>query len=170
MNKTKKMVLICMLVAQAMVLFIVESMIPVPFIAPGAKLGLANIITVISIYTLSIKDTLMIIFLRLFLSTLFAGNLSTLLYSISGALFSFLIMFTIKNTLKDRISIIGVSCAGAVFHNFGQILTSAFIVNTFGLTMYMPILTIVGIFTGVFVGITSTYLLNHIEKLKLFKI
>ena len=150
-NKTKKMTFMCILVAQALVLFIVESMIPIPFIAPGAKLGLANIVTVIALYTLSLKETVTIILLRLILSMFFGGNVSMLMYSISGTIFS----------------LIGVSCAGAVFHNVGQIIVAASIVNTFGVTFYLPVLTIVGIFTGFFVGITSNYVLKHLQKLKI---
>lgn len=166
-NKTKKMTFMCILVAQALVLFIVESMIPIPFIAPGAKLGLANIVTVIALYTLSLKETITIIFLRLILSMFFGGNVSMLMYSLSGAILSLIIMLVIKNLLKNKVSIIGVSCAGAVFHNVGQIIVAASIVNTFGVTFYLPILTIVGIFTGFFVGVTSNYVLKHLKKLKI---
>lgn len=167
MNKTKKMVLISILVAQALVLFIVESMIPIPFIAPGAKLGLANIITVTALYTLSLKDTITIIVLRLILSMFFGGNLSTLIYSLAGASLSLCVMYLIKNLLKEKVSIIGVSCSGAVFHNIGQILAASLMVKTFGITFYLPVLTIVGVFTGFFIGITSRYLTKHMNKLRL---
>lgn len=167
MSKTRKIVLISLLVAQALVLFIVESMIPLPFIAPGAKLGLANIITVTALYTLKLKDTLTIIILRLILSMFLGGNLSTFIYSLAGASLSLCAMYLIKNLLKEKVSIIGVSCSGAVFHNIGQILVASLIVKTFGITFYLPILTIVGIFTGFFIGITSRYLINHMKKLRL---
>ena len=85
MNKTSKMVYLSLLVAQALVLYLFERMIPVPFITPGAKLGLANLVSVIALYTLQeYKDAFMVVFLRLLLSTIFGGSLSSLLFSLSG--------------------------------------------------------------------------------------
>lgn len=97
MRKTTKLVYMSLLVAQALVLHIFENMIPVPFATPGAKLGLANLITVIALYTLDKKrDVFYIIILRLALATMFGGNLSSFMYSFSGALLSFLIMIIVK--------------------------------------------------------------------------
>ncbi len=169
MSKTQKLVLISILVAQALVLHLVESMIPVPFITPGAKLGLANLITVIALYTLSFKDTLFVILGRLLLSTMFGGNLSSFMYSLSGALLSFLIMALVKKLGKDKVSIVGVSSAGAVFHNIGQILVAAAIVQNLGVTLYLPVLTLAGIGTGIFVGLTARYVVKHMSKLPVFQ-
>lgn len=154
-----------LLVAQALVLHIIEGMIPVPFITPGAKLGLANIITVICLYTLNYKETILVMILRILLSSMFGGSISGLLYSTGGAFFSFIAMVVIKKIGGDRVSIMGVSSGGAVFHNVGQLLVAAAIVKNIGVTLYLPVLTIAGIGTGIFVGLTSNYVTNHMSKI-----
>ncbi len=165
MKKTNKMVFISLLVAQALVLQIFESMMPVPFITPGSKLGLANIVTVIAIYSLSASETLLIIFLRLLLATMFYGNLSSLLYSMSGAMLSYIAMYLVKILGRNNVTVIGVSATGAVFHNIGQITMAALMIQSINITLYLPILTISGIGTGIFVGITAKYILSHLDKI-----
>lgn len=165
MTKTKKMVFLSLLVSQALVLHIFESMIPVPFITPGAKLGLANIVTVVSLYLFGEIETFLVIIVRLLLSSLLGGSISSLLYSIAGALFSFAIMVLIKRIGKDKVSLIGVSAAGAVFHNIGQIIMAALVVQNVNISLYLPVLTMSGIGTGFFVGLTSRYILNHLNKI-----
>ncbi|WP_195469593.1 Gx transporter family protein [Clostridium sp. D43t1_170807_H7] len=170
MNKTSKMVYISLLVAQALVLSLFERMIPVPFITPGAKLGLANIIIVIGLYTLdSYKETFLVIILRNILSTIFGGNLSSFMFSFVGAIFSFLIMVAIKELFKEKVSIIGVSAAGGVFHNIGQLVVASFIVKNIGVMLYLPVLSIAGIATGIFVGLTGNIVVRHLKKLPQFK-
>lgn len=169
MNKTFRIVFIGILVSQALALYTIESIIPVPFIAPGAKLGLTNLITVIALYILNNKkDVFLIIILRLLLSTMFGGNLSTLMYGAVGALLSFYIMLFVKNIGKDKVSIIGVSAAGAFFHNVGQLIVAAIIVQNIAVTLYLPILSIAGIGTGIFIGITSNFIFKHMSKLPFF--
>ncbi|MGG7142173.1 Gx transporter family protein [Clostridium nigeriense] len=170
MKKTSKMVYIGLLVAQALVLYIVERSIPVPFITPGAKLGLANLITVIALYTLdSKKDAFLVLFLRLTLSTMFGGNLSSFMYSAAGGILSFLSMVVVKGLFKDKVSIIGVSSAGAIFHNVGQLIIASLIVKNIGVMLYLPILSTIGIGTGIFIGITANYAVAHLRKLPMFK-
>ena len=169
MNRTSKMVYISLLVAQALVLFLFERMIPVPFITPGAKLGLANIIIVIALYTLdNYKEAFLVIFLRLLLSTMFGGTLSSFFFSLAGSIFSFIIMVIIKELFKDKVSIIGVSAAGGVFHNIGQLLVAVFIVKNIGVMLYLPVLSIAGIVTGIFVGLTSNLAAKHLKRLPQF--
>ena len=89
MHKTFRLIILGLFVAQSLVLYIIEGMIPVPFIAPGAKLGLANLITVIALYSLPHKrDVCLILLLRIILSTAFAGGINAFLYSVAGAAFS----------------------------------------------------------------------------------
>lgn len=170
MKKTSKMVYIGLLVAQALVLYIIERTIPVHFITPGAKLGLANLITVIALYTLdSKKDAFLVLFLRLTLSTMFGGNLSSFMYSAAGGILSFLSMVIVKDLFKDKVSIIGVSSAGAIFHNVGQLIIASLIVKNIGVMLYLPILSTIGIGTGIFIGITANYAVAHLRKLPMFK-
>lgn len=169
MRKTSRLVYVGLLVAQALVLHIIERMIPVPFVTPGAKLGLANLVTVIALYTLdSKKDAFLVILLRLTLSTMFGGSLSSFMYSAAGGTLSFLAMLAIKETFKDKVSIVGVSSAGAIFHNIGQLIIASAIVNNIAVMLYLPILSVVGIVTGIFIGITANYVVNHLKKLPMF--
>lgn len=169
MKKLQKLTFIAVLVAQALILYIIEGMIPVPFITPGAKLGLSNIITVSSLYIMGFKDTFIVILLRILLSTSFGGSLSSLIYSISGGLLSLLAMHFFKTIGKDDVSIIGVSVSGAFFHNLGQVLAAAVIINNINIVIYLPLLTIAGVGTGFFVGLTSNYMLNALKKLPIYK-
>lgn len=170
MKDTRRMVYIGLLVAQALVLHIFERMIPVPFITPGAKLGLANLITVIALYTLEDKkDAFLVLFLRLTLGTMFGGNLSSFMYGAMGGILSFLGMIFVKETFKDKVSIIGVSATGAIFHNVGQLIVAALIVKNIGVMLYLPVLSIIGIGTGIFIGITANYVVKHLSKLSVFR-
>ena len=170
MKKTNRIVYIGLLVAQALVLHIVERSIPVPFMTPGAKLGLANLITVIALYTLdNKKDAFLVLFLRLTLGTMFGGNLSSFMYSASGGILSFLSMCIVKELFKDKVSIIGVSSAGAIFHNVGQLIIASWIVKNIGVMLYLPVLSTIGIGTGIFIGITANYAVSHLRKIPMFR-
>ncbi|MCM8710344.1 Gx transporter family protein [Clostridium sp. SYSU_GA19001] len=168
MKKTHKLTFIALLVAQALVLYIVENLLPVPFIAPGAKLGLSNIITLICLYLFNLKDTFIVLILRILLSTIFGGSVSSLLYSIIGGIFSLIAMYLIKRLGKEYISIIGVSITGAFFHNLGQIFVSAIIIQNINIIIYLPVLSAAGIGTGFFIGITARYLMLYVKKLPFY--
>ena len=170
MRKTSRMIYMGLLVSQALVLYLVESMIPVPFITPGAKLGLANLVTVIALYTLdNNKDVFLIVCMRLLLSTMVGGNLSSLMYSATGAILSYIVMVFFKKIGKDKLSIIGVSAAGAVFHNIGQLLMASIVVKNIAIMLYLPVLSIAGIGTGIFIGITANHIVKHMSTIVYFK-
>lgn len=164
MNRNRKMVFIALLVAQAIVLNIIERMIPVPFISPGAKLGLANIITVVAIYMLTFKDALLIVILRTTMASLLVGTGFSFFYSISGGLLSLIAMYITYRIGKKYISIIGVSIIGAVFHNIGQIIIATLVVQNIKIAAYLPVLLIAGIGTGIFVGITAKQLIVYLKR------
>ncbi|WP_346938599.1 Gx transporter family protein [uncultured Clostridium sp.] len=161
----RKMIYISLLVAMSLVLHIFENMIPVPFITPGTRLGLANIITVIALYTLSYKEAFLVLFLRILLSVMFGGSVSRLIYSLSGGILSYIFMVFTKYIGKEKVSIVGVSCAGAVFHNVGQLLAASLIVKTMSVMLYLPVMSVAGIGTGIFVGITSNFAVEHLKKI-----
>lgn len=164
MSKNHRLVFISLLVAQALVLNIFERMIPVPFITPGAKLGLANIITVVAIYMLTLKEATSIVVVRVVLATFLGGNLSGFFYSISGGLLSLMAMYIVVKLGKDVVSIIGVSIIGAVFHNIGQIIIAAAVIQNLKIAGYLPVLLIAGIGTGIFVGITAKQLIVYLKR------
>ena len=100
---------------------------------------------------------------------MFGGNLSSFMYSAAGGILSFLSMVTVKELFKDKVSIIGVSSSGAIFHNVGQLIIASLIVKNIGVMLYLPILSIVGIGTGIFIGITANYAVAHLRRLPMFK-
>lgn len=163
-SKTRMLVFISVLVAQGMILSFIESMLPIPFIAPGAKLGLANIITLSAIYLLTFKQAAAVVLLRVLLTATTFGSLSSFLYSFSGGVLSLFVMAAILKVFKGEISLIGVSIAGAVAHNLGQLFVAAIIIHNVLILTYLPILLIVAIPTGIFVGIVAKILIKYLER------
>ncbi len=167
MNRTKKMVFISMIVAQSLIMFIIENQIPYPFIAPGAKIGLSNLFVLISLYIFDIKTAFLVVILKVILSSIIIGNMSTFLYSIAGGLLSMLFMHLAKKYLKDKVSILGVSITGAVMHNFAQVLVASLITSNLFLFLYMPILTILAVLSGFFIGLVGNFFIKQFYKLNL---
>lgn len=170
MNKqSQKLLFITMLAAQAVVISFYEHFIPMPFaFAPGTKLGLANLITVLALFTLKPIDSAKVILLKLSISTLLSGTFSTFLYGFSGTLLSFLVMLSLKALGPKRVSVIGISTLGGIMHNVGQLLVFAFIARSWLVLNYLPILSFSGILSGFFVGLAGNYLLLKVTPLKQF--
>ncbi|PQF25618.1 Gx transporter family protein [Enterococcus mundtii] len=170
MSKLQKMIYISLLVAQGVIIGLLENMIPYPFaFAPGAKLGLANLITIVAIFTMKKRDSFLLLWLRLFLTTLLGGTISTFLYSMSGALLSYVGMLVVKQLGPKRVSIIGISATGGFMHNVGQLLTASFIAQSWTVMLYLPILSFLGILSGLAIGIAANYLLKHVRTLQRFQ-
>ena len=168
-NNTSKIVYMGLLISMALILSLVERSIPVPFVTPGAKLGLSNLIIIISIYTLNdFRESFIILILKIIMSSIFGGSLSSFLYSFTGGILSFFIALLIKSIFKENVSIVGVSASSAVFHNVGQLLAASLILNNFSIFLYLPILTFIGIITGSFIGISANYILSHMLKSSFF--
>ncbi|WP_156857902.1 Gx transporter family protein [Oceanobacillus sp. AG] len=166
MTRNERLVYISLLAAQAVIIGIVERAIPFPFaFAPGAKLGLANIITIMALYTLPVKDAAKVVGIRVVLTTLLGGTISTFMYSLAGAIISFIGMWLVKKLGPMRVSLIGVSAAGAILHNVGQLVVASFIAQTWTVLLYLPVLSFIGILAGIAIGIIANYLLQHVEKL-----
>ncbi|HBI93906.1 MAG: Gx transporter family protein [Terrisporobacter othiniensis] len=163
--KTKKMTLLGLMVTYSLVLYIFETYIPNPLIAifPGAKLGLSNIITLISLIILGVKDTCIILTVRIILSSIFAGPISYFLFSVGGAYLSLICMY-LTSKIKG-FSIIGVSIIGAIGHNIGQLLVASIIVQNINMVGYLPFMLIASLVTGMFVGLVSKYCCPKIDKI-----
>jgi len=169
-NQNQRLVFIALLAAQAVVLSLIEQAIPTPFIlAPGAKIGLANIITCIALFKLPVKDTIAIIATRLLLASFLGGTLSTLLFSSAGATLSFIGMYCVYKLGPKRVSIIGISVTGATLHNFGQLLIASYIAGTWNVLLYLPVLTFIGILSGIATGVAANYLLDALNKIPIWK-
>ena len=171
MSKLQKQIYISMLVAQGVIIGLLENMIPYPFaFAPGAKLGLANLITIIAIFTMKKKESFLLVILRLLLTTLLGGTISTLLFSASGSLLSYFGMLLIKQLGPKRVSIIGISAVGGFMFNVGQLLTASFLYGTWTTMLYLPFLAIFGILSGIAIGISANYLLRHVRTMQQFQL
>ncbi|EFU74416.1 MAG: Gx transporter family protein [Leuconostoc mesenteroides] len=169
-TRLRKLIFISLLVAQGVIIGLIENMIPYPFgFAPGAKLGLANLITIIALFTMPKKDSFTLIWLRLLLTTLLGGTLSTFLYSMSGALLSYFGMLLVKQLGPKRVSIVGISAVGGFMHNVGQLVTASFIAQSWTVMLYLPILSFLGILSGIAIGIAANYLLQRVETLQAFR-
>ncbi|BFL25686.1 Gx transporter family protein [Mediterraneibacter gnavus] len=148
----------------ALILSYVETLIPISFGIPGIKLGLANLVIVIVLYTYGEKEAFLLSVTRILLSGFLFGNLSMILYSMAGGIFSFAIMVLLCKT--GGFSIQGVSIAGGVFHNIGQLLLAMMIVETYQVWYYFPVLLISGLVTGLLIGIVSREVLKRTAFLK----
>jgi len=164
-SKTKTMVLISVLVSQAIVLSYFERFIPLNLLIniPGMKLGLANIVTLVSLYMLNFKQSTFIVITRTALTAVLFGSMSAFIYSLSGGILSLFAMGLVKKVAKDKVSVMGISIVGAAFHNIGQILVAILVVQNTNLIYYLPFLMITSIVTGVLVGITSGYLISYLK-------
>ena len=148
--------------ALAILMGYVEMLIPVPVPSPGVKLGLANVIIIIMMYFMAVKSAFFISLVRVILSGLLFAGFAGLLYSLSGAMFSFLVMALLKKT--DKFSIVGVSIAGGVFHNVGQIIVAALAVENVKMVYYLPFLLVSGVVTGMLIGIVAKTALGYLKR------
>jgi heptaprenyl diphosphate synthase len=164
MKNTREYILLSLLTAGALVLSIIESMIPFPFIAPGAKLGLPNMVTLSVIVVFGFKQGFTVAILRSVLFLLVAGNPVGFLYSVSGAILSSVIMYLVYKYLGRLFSLVGVSLFGALAHNTAQVFTAALILENMRILSYLPIMYIVGLFTGCFVGYASIFIIKNLKR------
>ena len=150
-----------MVLAFALILGYIESLIPFSFGIPGIKLGLANLAVLITLYRSGAKEAILVDLLRIVLSGFLFGNLYSILYSLAGGMLSFAAMVFARKT--RRLSIYGVSITGGIFHNIGQIGVAAFVMETKGLYYYMPFLFIAGVVTGFLIGMLSKQIMGRLS-------
>ena len=159
--KVKKLVYMALLTAVALIMFVVEARIPNPVPVQGVKLGLANIVTVYAMFVLGPKPTLMILLCRVFLGSVFSGQMMTIFYSLGGGLLCYVVMLGMRKLVTLR-QVWVCSVVGAIFHNIGQIAVAIFITKTPALIAYLPILLVSGIITGVFTGFCAQLIVRRL--------
>ncbi len=159
---SKKIALCGLLTALAILMGYVEMLIPMPLIVPGIKLGLANVIVVITMYSLGPKTAFFISLVRVVLCGLLFAGFAGLLYSLAGAVLSFAVMALLYKT--GKMSITGVSVAGGVFHNVGQIIVAALVVENIKMAYYLPFLLVSGVVTGFLIGVVSRLCLPYVNR------
>lgn len=166
LNRQKKpaynVALAAMMSALALIFSYIEAIIPFNFGIPGIKLGIANLVILTSLYILGTRYTFAINVLRILVAGLLFNGLFGALYSLAGGLLSLFVMVLLKKT--GLFSTIGISMAGGVAHNLGQLLVAALIVSNMKLFFYFPVLLFSGIISGILIGILTHLILKKLPK------
>ena len=158
--KTKKLTLMALLTAIALTIFMIEAQIPAVVPLPGVKLGLSNIITVFAVFTLGPWEAAAILFCRIFLGAVFAGNFSSIFYSAAGGLCAILVTILLRKVLANKQLWVAGSL-GAVAHSVGQMAMAIIITGTPSIAVYLPALVGISIVTGLFTGLCAQFLVNR---------
>ncbi len=159
--KSQKIARYALLTALAMVLSWLESMVPVTAAVPGVKLGLTNLVVIFALYRMSLRDAAVISGIRVLLVSMTFGNAYSFAYSLAGATLSLAVMALLKKT--GKLSMLGVSVAGGVCHNVGQILVAMAVLETTGLAYYLPVLMVSGVVAGVCIGVVGAVVTKRIK-------
>lgn len=158
--KTRKLTTMALLTAVALIIFVIEAQIPPVVPITGVKLGLSNIITVFAVWMLGAKEAAAILFVRIFLGAVFAGNFSTVFYSLGGGALALLTTVGLRRVLsREQLWIAG--CLGAIAHSVGQMVVAVWISETVTLLVYLPIMIVCSIFTGSFTGLCAQILVGR---------
>lgn len=158
--KIRKLTTLGLLTAIALTIFMMEAQLPPLVPIPGIKLGLANIVTVFTVFALCPRDGIMVLSARIFLSAVFAGNFSTIFYSAAGGISAILITILLRKILKpNQLWVAG--CLGAIAHSIGQMAMAVLMMGTPSLVVYLPVMIIISIITGLFTGLCAQFLVNR---------
>ena len=158
--KARKLTQMAKLTAIALTIFMIEAQIPPVVPIPGIKLGLANIVTVFAVFAMGPKEAASILFVRIFLGAVFAGNFSTILYSGAGGLCAIAVTIGLRKILSvQQLWVAGA--LSAIGHSIGQMAMAIAITATPGLAVYLPIMIVCSVVTGVFTGLCAQLLLNR---------
>lgn len=163
MRRLNKMIFISLLVSIGLALSVLESAIPLPIAMPGAKLGLSNMVVLVTIIVFGFKDGIKVAALKSTVLMLITGSISSFIYSLSGALLSAVMMYLSYKYLSSIFSLIGVSVIGALSHNFAQVSVASLMMNNLRIYTYLPFLMIISLFTGYFVGLSSRYIVRNLK-------
>lgn len=153
---------IALLTTLSLILFVLEGFLPLPLPVPGAKLGLAAIVTLIALHLLPMHDAALMLTLRILLASFLGGGIAPMLYSLAGGAASFAAMALLKR--HTQLSIVGISAAGGFLHNMAQLLVAAAVMQTTALFFYAPVLGFVGILTGILIGIGARSILQKTSR------
>lgn len=156
-----------MLIGLAFIFSYLEAIIPIPVPIPGVKLGLANLVVIVGLYTIGIPGTIAVALIRIVLVGFTFGNVSSMLYSLSGGIVSLILMIAFRKL--NWFSQTGVSIIGGIGHNIGQLMMAAFITETAGVFYYLPFLMVAGVVSGAVIGLlgglVTERILSYVKKL-----
>lgn len=151
--------------ALALIFSYVEMLIPISFGVPGIKLGLANLMIIIMLFKCGAKEALLLSVVRIILSGFMFGNMFMIIYSLAGGVLSLGVMAFLKS--REGFSVMGISIAGGVAHNIGQLLVAMAVVETYRVGYYLPVLLVAGTLTGALIGGVSAEVLKRITNVSL---
>ena len=149
--------------ALALIFSYIETLVPISFGIPGVKLGLANLIIVIALYKIPLREVYVLSIVRVLLSGVLFGNYFSIAYSLAGGLLSLTVMALLKKA--GGFSVIGICIAGGVCHNIGQLVVAMIVVETFAMSYYMPMLLVAGLITGFLIGVVADQVLRRISDI-----
>ncbi len=152
--------------ALALIFSYVESLIPIQLGIPGVKLGLANLIIVIALYKMRLSEVFLLSIVRILLSGFLFGNYFSILYSLAGGLLSLVVMALLKK--MGDFSVMGISMAGGVSHNVGQLVVAMLVVETFSVGYYLPVLLVAGLVTGFLIGVAAGEMLKRLVNIRFY--
>ena len=161
--KAKRVAFYGLFLALALVAGYLERLIPINLGIPGVKIGLANIVTMVLLYCDGWKSAVTISAARILLSGMLFGSGFAMVYSAAGAAFSIIVMILLKKTGLFRT--VGISVAGGVFHNVGQIVVAMIVLETKALFYYLPVLVLFGLAAGIFIGIVSAFMTERLRPI-----
>ncbi len=151
--------------ALALIFSYIETLIPLQFGIPGVKLGLANLVIVLALYKMGTGEAYLLSVVRVLLTGFLFGNYFSIIYSLAGGLLSLSVMALLRK--NGGFSVMGVSLAGGVFHNIGQLIVAMLVVETFNVIYYVPVLLIAGMLTGLLIGIVSNEMLKRLVNISM---
>lgn len=157
---TKKLTMTALLAALALIFSYIEVLIPFSPAIPGIKLGIANLVVIVALYHMGLKYAITINVVRIFIAGLLFSGVFGIIYSLAGAILSMTVMLLLKKT--GLFSVAGVSMAGGVAHNLGQILAAAFLVSNLSIFIYFPVLIFSGLISGALIGIVAYIILKRL--------
>lgn len=161
--RTRRITMLGLLTTIALTIFMIESALPALAPIPGIKLGLANIVTLFILLRFQVRDAVLVLFIRIILASVFAGQMVSFLYSICGGVLCLAVM-ALVNRLLDKKFIFLTSVFGAIAHNIGQILAAYFVLGMSGVFVYVPFLLLSGVVTGLFTGVICYYADRYIPR------
>jgi len=159
-NTSHNVALAAMLAALALIFSYIEAILPLSVGIPGVKLGIANLVVIIALYVLGFKYAMTVNVLRILVAGLLFNGAFGAMYAMAGGVLSLIVMYLVKKT--GLFSTVGISMAGGVAHNLGQLLVAALIVSTMKLFYYFPVLLFSGMISGILIGIVASLTLKRL--------
>ena len=157
----KRLATLAVLTAMSLITFMIESLFP-PLFLPGAKMGLSNIFSLLAIFVLGPTEAVILVVVRTTLGSVFTGNISTLLYSMTAGLVSVVVSTVLVEFVYPKVSIVAISVVAAVMHNVTQNVVFCLVSNTPQMFAYMPWLALIGVLAGVIVGFAVWFILRTV--------